>query len=63
MPAIAKDMGKKAEEIAGEKFLITLLAPDYLYMLNSNIDTIRQIDSIAPDKAEDFRAVKFVRLA
>lgn len=34
-PAMAEDMGKKAEEIAREKFLITRLPSEYLYMLNS----------------------------
>ncbi len=34
-PDLARDMGQKAKEIVREKFLITRLLSDYLYMLNS----------------------------
>ncbi|UCC96785.1 MAG: glycosyltransferase [Phycisphaerales bacterium] len=34
-PSLAQDMGKKAREIVREKFLITRLLSDYLYMLNA----------------------------
>jgi len=34
-PEMAANMGKKGKEIVREKFLITRLLSDYLYMLNS----------------------------
>ncbi|MEJ2702164.1 MAG: glycosyltransferase [Sedimentisphaerales bacterium] len=34
-PDTAKSMGQKAKEIVREKFLITRLLSDYLYMLNA----------------------------
>jgi trehalose synthase len=37
-PDAAKDMGQKAREIVREKFLITRLLSDYLYMLNAVLD-------------------------